>query len=793
MNQPFGANSLRNGPDGRGRFGEFGGRFVAETLMPLILEVEQAYHAARADPAFQTELDAYLKHYVGRPSPLWFAERLTRHLGGAKVYFKRDELNHTGSHKANNCMGQILLARRMGKTRIIAETGAGQHGVATATMCALFGLPCTVYMGATDVERQKPNVFRMKLLGAEVKPVTSGASTLKDAMNEALRDWVANVEDTYYLIGTVAGPHPYPMMVRDFQSVIGEEAKAQLQEAEGRLPDAAVACIGGGSNAMGLFHPFLDDPSVRLIGVEAGGHGIETGEHAASLTGGRPGVLHGNRTYLLQDDDGQIIEAHSISAGLDYPGIGPEHSWLHDIGRVEYVSATDQEALAAFQLCTRTEGIIPALEPAHALAHVTKLAPTMGKDQIILMNLCGRGDKDIFAVAEHLGVKLRLHEPHRHPLRRAETRRPRRADPVRRGVGSRTPPPRWRCCAACPAAGADLIEIGMPFTDPMADGPIIQAAGKRALEGRREGRARAGHGARVPPRRRRDADRPDGLSQSDPVLWPRTLLRRCRGGRRGRADHRRSADRGSRPAAARRAARTAWTSSAWSRRPPTTSGCRSCSTGSSGFVYYVSITGITGTRSATSEHLAAAIPRIRQRHRPADRGRLRRAQPGTGGGGVARCRCRGGGLGVDRHARGESGRTWPREARTRCARCWTRCANWPPACAAHGCTHELAHRIRPPEDPHAVHPARGAGQSLAPMPGLPADDLPPRPDREPEGLPALRPSHARRRRRAPRAGPSTMAASPASNCRRCRSIRCGSATASATPTAEGSAREDAPG
>ncbi len=406
MNQIPAPNSLRNGPDSRGRFGEFGGRFVAETLMPLILEVEQAYLKARSDPAFKQELDAYLKHYVGRPSALWFAERLTRHLRGAKVYFKRDELNHTGSHKANNCMGQILLAKRMGKTRIIAETGAGQHGVATATMCALFGPPGTVYMGATDVERQAPNVFRMKLLGAEVKPVTSGASTLKDAMNEAMRDWVANVEETYYLIGPVAGPHPYPMMVRDFQSVIGDEAKAQLHEAEGRLPDAAVACIGGGSNAMGLFHPFLDDPSVRLIGVEAGGHGIESGEHAASLTGGRPGVLHGNRTYLLQDDDGQIIEAHSISAGLDYPGIGPEHSWLHDIGRVEYVSATDQEALAAFQLCTQTEGIIPALEPAHALAHVTKLAPTMAKDQIILMNLCGRGDKDIFTVAEHLGVKL---------------------------------------------------------------------------------------------------------------------------------------------------------------------------------------------------------------------------------------------------------------------------------------------------------------------------------------------------------------------------------------------------
>jgi tryptophan synthase beta chain len=406
LNTISGVNTFRSGPNERGRFGEFGGRFVAETLMPLILEVERAYNEAKADPAFDADLKHHLTHYVGRPSPLWFAERLTKQLGGAKIYFKRDELNHTGSHKANNCMGQILLARRMGKTRIIAETGAGQHGVATATMCALFGLPCTVYMGATDVERQSPNVFRMKLLGAEVKPVTSGAGTLKDAMNEAMRDWVANVADTFYLIGTVAGPHPYPMMVRDFQSVIGEEAKTQLQQAEGRLPDAAVACIGGGSNAMGLFHPFLDDPTVRLIGVEAGGRGIETGEHAASLTGGRPGVLHGNRTYLLQDDDGQIIEAHSISAGLDYPGIGPEHSWLHDIGRVEYVSATDQEALAAFQLCTRTEGIIPALEPAHALAHVTKLAPTMAGDQIILMNLCGRGDKDIFVVAQHLGVKL---------------------------------------------------------------------------------------------------------------------------------------------------------------------------------------------------------------------------------------------------------------------------------------------------------------------------------------------------------------------------------------------------
>ena len=406
MNHSLLPNSLRAGPDARGLFGEFGGRFVAETLMPLVLAVEAAYKAAKADPSFQKELDYYLKDYVGRPSPLWFAERMTRALGGAKIYFKRDELNHTGAHKINSCMGQILLARRMGKTRIIAETGAGQHGVATATVCALFGLPCTVYMGATDVARQSPNVFRMKLLGAEVVPVTSGAGTLKDAMNDAMRDWVANVESTYYLIGTVAGPHPYPMMVRDFQSVIGEESKVQMREAEGRLPDVAVACIGGGSNAMGLFHPYLDDTSVRLIGVEAGGHGVDTDQHAASLTGGRPGVLHGNRTYLLQNDDGQIQEAHSISAGLDYPGIGPEHSWLHDIKRVEYVSATDTEALEAFKLCTRTEGIIPALEPAHALAYVAKLAPTLDPEQIILMNLCGRGDKDIFTVAEALGVTL---------------------------------------------------------------------------------------------------------------------------------------------------------------------------------------------------------------------------------------------------------------------------------------------------------------------------------------------------------------------------------------------------
>ena len=399
-------NTYRAGPDADGHFGLYGGRYVAETLMPLILAVEEAYNAAKTDPGFKAELDYYLKHYVGRPSPLFFAERLTRHYGGAKIYMKREELNHTGAHKINNVLGQVLLARRMGKGRIIAETGAGQHGVATATACALFDLPCVVYMGATDIARQQPNVFRMKLLGAEVVPVHSGTATLKDALNDALRDWVANVADTYYLIGTVAGPHPYPRMVRDFQSVIGEEAKRQLQEAEGRLPDVAVACIGGGSNAMGLFHPFLDDPSVRLIGVEAAGRGLDTHEHAASLSRGRPGVLHGNRTYLLQDEDGQIQEAHSISAGLDYPGIGPEHSWLHEIGRVEYVAATDEEALAAFQLCTRTEGIIPALEPAHALAHVAKIAPAMANDRIILMNLCGRGDKDIFTVAEHLGVKL---------------------------------------------------------------------------------------------------------------------------------------------------------------------------------------------------------------------------------------------------------------------------------------------------------------------------------------------------------------------------------------------------
>ncbi len=399
-------NSFRALPDARGRFGIYGGRFVAETLMPLILEVERAYNAARADPAFQRELDDYLEHYVGRPSPLYHAKRLSAHLGGAKIYFKRDELNHTGAHKINNTMGQILLARRMGKTRIIAETGAGQHGVATATVCALFDLPCVVYMGQTDIERQAPNVFRMKLLGAEVVPVTSGAATLKDAMNEALRDWVTNVDDTFYIIGTVAGPHPYPQMVREFQSVIGREVREQIMAREGRLPDTLVACIGGGSNAIGLFHEFLDEPEVAIHAVEAAGKGIETGQHAASLAAGSPGVLHGNRTYLLQNDDGQIAEAHSISAGLDYPGIGPEHAWLRDNGRVKYVSATDDEALEAFQLCSRQEGIIPALEPAHALAHVMRIAPGLPSDHLLVMNLCGRGDKDVFTVAELLGVTL---------------------------------------------------------------------------------------------------------------------------------------------------------------------------------------------------------------------------------------------------------------------------------------------------------------------------------------------------------------------------------------------------
>ena len=399
-------NSFTLGPDETGKFGIFGGRFVAETLMPLILDLEKAYNEAKNDPAFQSEFNSLMKDFVGRPSPLYFAERLTEHFNGPKIYFKRDELNHTGAHKINNCIGQILLAKKMGKTRIIAETGAGQHGVATATVAARFGLKCIVYMGEEDIRRQSPNVFRMKLLGAEIIPVTSGTGTLKDAMNEALRDWVANVEDTFYIIGTVAGPHPYPMLVRDFQSVIGKEAKEQILEKENKLPDALLACIGGGSNAMGLFHPFLDDTEVSIYAVEAAGMGVDTEKHAASLTAGTPGILHGNRTYLLQNDDGQITDAHSISAGLDYPGIGPEHAYLHDIGRVNYVSIKDDEALEAFQLCTKLEGIIPALEPSHALAYLPKLTKQMNKDNIIIMNMCGRGDKDIFTVADHLGIKI---------------------------------------------------------------------------------------------------------------------------------------------------------------------------------------------------------------------------------------------------------------------------------------------------------------------------------------------------------------------------------------------------
>ncbi|MAV50111.1 MAG: tryptophan synthase subunit beta [Hyphomonadaceae bacterium] len=399
-------NTWDTWPDESGRFGDFGGRYVAETLMPLILDLEAEYEAAKKDPAFIQQMDDLWTHYVGRPSPLYHAERLSDHYGGAKIYFKRDELNHTGAHKINNCLGQVLLAKRMGKKRIIAETGAGQHGVATATICARFGLQCVVFMGATDVERQKPNVFRMKLLGAEIIPVSSGTGTLKDAMNEALRDWVTNIDTTFYCIGTAAGPHPYPKLVRDFQSIIGREARAQILEREGRLPDAVVACIGGGSNAIGLFHPFLDDETVRLIGVEAAGHGVETGQHAAALNGGAPGILHGNKTYLLQNGDGQIIDAHSISAGLDYPGIGPEHAFLRDTGRAEYLTCTDVEALQAFQLCTRLEGIIPALEPSHALARVGQIAQDIGRDGTIILNLCGRGDKDVFSVAEHLGIDL---------------------------------------------------------------------------------------------------------------------------------------------------------------------------------------------------------------------------------------------------------------------------------------------------------------------------------------------------------------------------------------------------
>ena len=406
MNAPAIPNDYSAYPDAAGRFGDFGGRYVPETLMPLVHELEAAYRAAKADPAFQAELDGFLKHYVGRESPLYFAERLTDHFGGAKIYLKREDLNHTGAHKINNCMGQILLARRMGKTRIIAETGAGQHGVATATVCARFGLPGVIYMGAVDVERQKPNVFRMNLLGSEVRPVTSGAATLKDAMNEALRDWVTNVHDTYYIIGTAAGPHPYPEMVRDFQAVIGREARRQILEAEGRLPDAVVACVGGGSNAIGLFHPFLADEGVRMIGVEASGHGMATDKHAAAINGGRPGVLHGNKTYLLQDEEGQILEAHSISAGLDYPGIGPEHAWLHEVGRAEYLTCTDEEALGAFQLCAELEGIIPALESSHAIARLDAIARDVGKDGVVVVCLSGRGDKDVATVAQALGREI---------------------------------------------------------------------------------------------------------------------------------------------------------------------------------------------------------------------------------------------------------------------------------------------------------------------------------------------------------------------------------------------------
>ena len=601
-------NSLRSGPDGRGRFGGFGGRFVAETLMPLVLSVEAAYEAAKQDPGFQLELDRYLKDYVGRPSPLWFAERLTKALGGAKIYFKRDELNHTGSHKINNCMGQILLANRMGKTRIIAETGAGQHGVATATVCALFGLPCTIYMGATDVERQAPNVFRMKLLGAEVVPVSSGAGTLKDAMNDAMRDWVANVADTYYLIGTVAGPHPYPAMVRDFQSIIGTEARKQMLAAEGRLPDVLVAAIGGGSNAMGLFHPFLDDPDVRLMGVEAAGHGLDTKEHAASLSRGRPGVLHGNRTYLLQDEDGQITEAHSISAGLDYPGIGPEHSWLHEIGRVEYLAATDQEALDAFQLCCRTEGIIPALEPAHALAHVMKVAPGLPADSIVLMNMCGRGGQGHLRGGRTSGREAVSRIAARFALLRQEGRRAlipflEAYDPDEATSTA--------ILHGMPGAGADLIEIGMPFTDPMADGPTIQTAGLRGLKA---GATLAKTLAMVAGFREMDADTPVILmGYLNPIL-SYGADRFCTDAAKAGVDGLIVVDLPSEEAD--------WLSGAAASNAldiirlvaPTTDDARlpQVLQGSSGFVYYVSITGITGTRTASAEHLAEAIPRVRR-------------------------------------------------------------------------------------------------------------------------------------------------------------------------------------
>ena len=507
--------------------------------MPLILDLEKAYAAAKADPAFQAEMNGYLTHYVGRPSPLYFAERLTEHLGGAKIYFKREELNHTGSHKVNNVLGQIMVARRMGKKRIIAETGAGQHGVATATLCARFGLECIVYMGAVDVARQAPNVFRMEMLGAKVIPVQSGTRTLKDAMNEALRDWVTNVHDTFYCIGTVAGPHPYPMMVRDFQSIIGVETRAQMQEAEGRLPDLLVACIGGGSNAIGLFHPFLDDPGVEIFGVEAAGHGL-TQLHAASIAGGRAGVLHGNRTYLLMDDDGQIQDAHSISAGLDYPGIGPEHSWLYETRRVTYLSATDDEALAAFQLLSRQEGIIPALESAHAIAKVMELAPKRPKDHLMVVNLSGRGDKDIpqvggdFEGPEEVTTRI--------DARFAELKKQGRSAFVTfLMAGDPDPATSLEIIKALPKAGADIIEIGMPFTDPMADGPSIQAAGLRALKAGMTLKKTLAMVARVSQGRRHHAAGADGLLQSDLHLRRRQISRRCEIRRRRRADHRRSA------------------------------------------------------------------------------------------------------------------------------------------------------------------------------------------------------------------------------------------------------------
>ena len=542
-------NSFRTGPDDSGHFGIYGGRFVAETLMPLILELEEAYAKAKVDPQFKKEMDGYLTHYVGRPSPLYFAERLTAHCrqtasglsgGGAKIYLKREELNHTGAHKVNNVLGQILLAQRMGKKRIIAETGAGMHGVATATLCARFGLECIVYMGSVDVERQKANVFRMQMLGAKVVPVESGSKTLKDAMNEALRDWVTNVGSTFYCIGTIAGPHPYPMMVRDFQSIIGRETREQMQEAEGRLPDSLVACIGGGSNAMGLFHPFLDERGIEIYGVEAAGHGIETGMHAASIAGGRPGVLHGNRTYLLMNEDGQINEAHSISAGLDYPGIGPEHAWLNDLGRVTFLSATDDEALNAFQLLSKLEGIIPALEPAHAIAKV----------------LGARAEKAEGSPDGRQSLRPRRQGP-RHGRRASAgqgamtTRIDRRFAALKEEGraalmtfvmgGDPDYETSLAIVKALPPAGADLIEIGMPFTDPMADGPAIQAAGLRALQERAEHEADTVAGARIPPRRRCDAARADGLLQSDLHLRCRAVSGRCQDRRRRWPDHRRPA------------------------------------------------------------------------------------------------------------------------------------------------------------------------------------------------------------------------------------------------------------